>query len=136
MKNTGTSVVNTEAEQVRHGLQIGRERRDHPDVEVAVGPPVEPMADAGGKRVVHGGVAERALDADRFQASVRVERASQTHHGTQLEQGKRCRGVVEIDLAGRDLLPADYWKRSGRYDSLKDTALIYAFLLDQLGVSN
>jgi len=26
--------------------------------------------------------------------------------------------------------------RSGRYDALRDTALIYAFLLDQLGVTD
>ena len=57
----------SEAEQVCDRLQIGRQRRDQPDVKIAVGPSVEPMADARSKRVVHGGVAERTLNADRLQ---------------------------------------------------------------------
>ena len=58
------SIVGRQTEQIDEGLQVGRERDDRADVQVAVRPAVEACADARGERVVDGRVAERALDAD------------------------------------------------------------------------
>ncbi len=52
------------AEQgVDHG-EIGREVDDLTDVQIAIGPAVEPASDPGREGVVHCGVAEGALDSD------------------------------------------------------------------------
>jgi hypothetical protein len=53
-----------DAQECRHGAQVGSECDDRADVEVPVGPPVEPAADAGGQRVIHRRMTEGALDAD------------------------------------------------------------------------
>ena len=47
-------------QQVATALQVGRERDDRADVQVAIGPAVEPLADAGRERVVDGRMAQRA----------------------------------------------------------------------------
>ena len=51
-------------QQVRDRLRFGRQRDDRAHVQIAVGPAVEPAADALEERVVHGGVAQRAGDPD------------------------------------------------------------------------
>ena len=51
-----------------------RQRDDRADVEIAIRPAVEPLADAGRERVVHGRVAERAGDADARQRVDAVDR--------------------------------------------------------------
>ena len=50
--------------RLRRGVERRRQRDDRAGVQVAVGPAVEPLADAGRERVVDGRVAERAGDAD------------------------------------------------------------------------
>ena len=54
-------------QQVGERRQVGRQRDDRADVEIAVRPAVQPLADAGRERIVDRRVAERALDADRLQ---------------------------------------------------------------------
>lgn len=53
------------AEQVRYRLQIGRKRHDRSDIQVTVGPAIQTVSDAWGKRVVYRRVAEGALDPQR-----------------------------------------------------------------------
>src|SRR5207253_3188358 len=42
------------------------------------------MADAGCQRVVHGGMAKRALDSNRLQSSLRIEKTGHTQNRVQL----------------------------------------------------
>jgi hypothetical protein len=53
-----------DAEKRRDHGEVGRERDDRPDVQVAVRPAVAPASDPGSEGVVHGGMAEAALNAD------------------------------------------------------------------------
>src|SRR5207248_2466385 len=73
----------------------------------AVGPAVEPLADAGRERIVDGRVAERALDADRLQSGGAGEEAGDADDGVQLQQRQRRRRIVQVDGsrldAGRDV---------------------------------
>jgi hypothetical protein len=98
-------------EEVGERLEIGGERDDGADVQVAVGPAVQALADAGGERVVDVRVAERALDAERLDPPGRVELAGHSHHGVQLEERKGRRGIVEVHLARLDL--RDELRRQG-----------------------
>ena len=52
-------------QQIGDDAQIRRERDDRADVQIAIGPAVEPAADARRDGVVDGRMAQRALDADR-----------------------------------------------------------------------
>ena len=52
------------ASSLDEGAQVGRRGDDRADVEVAIGPAVEPVANAGRVGVVDGRMAQRALDAD------------------------------------------------------------------------
>jgi hypothetical protein len=51
------------AEERRHRRQVWREPDDRADIQVAVGPAVQPSADPAGERVVDGRMAECALKA-------------------------------------------------------------------------
>src|SRR5262249_39649295 len=74
---------------------VGSGGDDGTAVEVAVGPAVEPPADAGGQGVVHRGVAQRALDPDGAQAAaVGARKAGQAHDRVELQQRERGRRVV------------------------------------------
>jgi hypothetical protein len=55
-----------DAEQIGEGLEVWSERQDEADVEVAIGPAVQPLADAGRKGIVDLRVAQRALRAERL----------------------------------------------------------------------
>src|SRR5438046_650311 len=92
------------AEQVRKRLEGRRQRDDRSDVEVAVGPAVEPMPDARRERVVHCGVTGRACNADGSDVAVGIENPGHADDGVQLQQGQRRCRIVEIDLAGLELL--------------------------------
>jgi hypothetical protein len=84
------------------GLQVRRKRDDRADVQVAVRPAVEALADAGSEGVVDVRMAERALDAHRLDAAGLVELAGHADHGIELEQREGRGGIVEVDLAGLD----------------------------------
>jgi hypothetical protein len=90
-------------EKVGERLEVGGERDDGADVQVAVGPAVQALADTRGERVIDVRVAERALDADGLDPPGRVELAGHSHHGVQLEQREGRRGIIEVYLAGLDL---------------------------------
>src|SRR5690349_20937341 len=51
------------AQQVGDGLQVGRQRDDCSNIEVAVGPAVQTVANAWGEGVVNRGVAKSTLNA-------------------------------------------------------------------------
>src|SRR5690348_2796112 len=61
------------------------------------------MADAGSERIVHGGVAERTLNADGTERSLRIEKAFDADDGVQFQERESDRGIIQIDLAGFQL---------------------------------
>ena len=82
---------------------VGRRGDDGADVQIAIGPAVETAPNAGHERIVDGGMAQRALDADGFeQLAVFIEESGHAQHGVGLEQQQRVGRIVEIDLAGLD----------------------------------
>ena len=96
--STVRTVGDVRAKQLANGSRLGASAMIAPDVEVAVGPAVEPMADAGRERVVDGRVAERALDADRRQRAA-GEEARHADDRVELQQRERDGGIVEVDLS-------------------------------------
>src|SRR6266508_3896387 len=64
-----------DAEEIGERLEVRRERHDRADVQIAVGPAVQPLADAWRERVVDGRVTKRALDAHRLDAAVGLAKA-------------------------------------------------------------
>ena len=105
------SLVNTE--QFGERGYIRRRRDDGADVEITVGPAIQPRTDTRSERVIDGGVAERALDADRLQGSVLVEESLDANHRVFLEQGQRGGWVVEIDFPFLDRADEISWQRIG-----------------------
>ena len=78
-------------QQVRKEAQIGSKSDDPSDLQIAIGPAIQPMTDAAGAGircdlactkcghgVVHRRVTERTLNTHRVQRSGRVEEARQT----------------------------------------------------------
>src|SRR5262249_38287194 len=63
-----------------------RERDDRADVEIAIGPPIQTMADSRSERVIDGGVTERASNSDASECIGCVDLAHHAHHGPELEQ--------------------------------------------------
>ncbi|TMH58338.1 MAG: hypothetical protein E6H62_01385 [Betaproteobacteria bacterium] len=92
-----------DSQQVGDRGEVGSERNDESDVQVAVGPAVEAPADPGREGVVDGRVAKRALNAHRFDVARSVENTGHAHHGIELEERERRRRIVEIDPARPDL---------------------------------
>ena len=88
------------AEQRREDLQARRERRDRADVQIAIGPTVQPAADAGRKRIIDDGVTQRALNADRIQTIGLIEESGQAHHRVETQQFERHRRIVEVHASG------------------------------------
>jgi len=58
-------------------------------LEIAIGPAIEPVADSGGKRIVHGGMAQMALDAHRPKIPALVEESCDTDDRIELQKGER-----------------------------------------------
>src|SRR6185295_12246774 len=92
-----------DAEKIGEGLEVWSEREDDADVEVAIGPAIQALADARRKGIVDLRVAQRALRAERLDLARLIEFAGQTHYRVQLEQRKRSRWIVEVNLARLDL---------------------------------
>ena len=85
------------AEPVVHGVGVQLQaacRRAH--VEITIGPAVQAAANAPGERVVHGGVAQRTLDAHRGHPLVLVEEAGDCV-GIDLRQ--RDGAALDLELA-------------------------------------
>src|SRR5581483_4167419 len=88
------------AEDVGYWLQVGRKRHDLSSVQVLVRPAVEAMSDhtgrnsGGRKGVVNTRVAERALQADRFQLSFRIKEAGYAQDGVQFQQRQRVGRII------------------------------------------
>jgi hypothetical protein len=54
----------THLQKAGDGAQIRRERDDRADIQVAIRPAVEAVADSGSKRIVDGRVAERTAETE------------------------------------------------------------------------
>src|SRR5262249_23455855 len=93
-----------EAEQFRDRRQVGREPDHGADVQVAVRPAIEAPADAGCEGIVDRGVAEGALNADRRDLAALIEVPGDADHRVELQQRKRGRRVVEVDLPALEQL--------------------------------
>ena len=85
-------------QKVYVGLQCRGQGHNGPDVQIAVGPAIEPTADAGRQGVVDMGMAERALDAEGREASLRIEEPGHAHHRIGLDEGERTAGVVQVNF--------------------------------------
>jgi len=118
--------------------QVGRERDDGADVEIPVGPSVEPPADARRDRIVDRRMTQRALDADGAEAAARIAVAGEAHHGLGVEQRQRHRRIVEVDASmpdgvqdvGRERLGVDlqpHGERRRRAHTRTDTAEFLPF---------
>src|SRR5688572_25570288 len=92
-----------QAEQIRVRLEIRRKRGDRADVEIAIGPAVEPPSDARTQRVVHGGMTERALNPHRCELVAR-EDALYADDSVGLEQRQRRLRFLEIERGALDHL--------------------------------
>src|SRR5205814_10356060 len=78
-------------------------KRDDPaNVQVAIGPSVEPAANPGSERIIHSGVTERALNAYGLKRSIRLEESCEAHDGPQLQQHQGYRRIIEIHFSGFD----------------------------------
>jgi hypothetical protein len=89
------------AEHVGDRLQVRREGHDLAHVEVAVGPTIETPADARSERVVHRGVAQRALNAER-RHSITVEERRDADHRVGLEQDHGRRRGRQIHFSSSE----------------------------------
>ncbi len=93
-----------DAEEIGEWLEVRCQRHDRADVEIAVGPVVEPLTNARRERVVDGRMTKRALDAHRPDAAVGVGEGGDADDGVELEQGDGRGWIVEVDLGRFDLL--------------------------------
>src|SRR5262249_35446197 len=84
--------------------QVRREIDDRADIQIAVRPAVQPAANSRREGIVYGGMTQRALDADRFDILLSVEKSRDTDDGIQLQQRESSSGVVQIDSSFRDAL--------------------------------
>jgi hypothetical protein len=84
------------SEHVRDRREVRRRRDDRADVEVVVGPAVEPVADAVRERIVDGRVAQRALDADRRERAVGGEEPGEADDRVRAEQRERVRRIAQV----------------------------------------
>src|SRR5262249_42151378 len=91
-------------ERVGEGLEAGGERQNRPDVEIAVRPAVETMANARRERIVDARMAKGTLNAHRLQSATAVEETCHADNGIQFEQRERRGGIVEVDFSVFDLL--------------------------------
>ena len=70
MPSTCRSVSTLTPSRSATGCSFGARRDDRADVQVAIGPAVEPAADARRQRIVHRRMTQRALDADGGDAAL------------------------------------------------------------------
>ena len=79
--------------------EVGSGGNDFTDVEVAVGPAIEPPADTGDEEIVDRGMAERALDTDRGHGfALGIKEPGDAEDGILAQEDERVRGVVEIEF--------------------------------------
>src|SRR5436190_4362721 len=72
------------AESISQCGHVGRKIDDGADVKIAIGPSIQPIADARHEGIVHGRVAESALNTERSNLSCAIKKASHAHHGVEL----------------------------------------------------
>ena len=86
-------------QQVNEGAQVRRQAHNCPDIEVAIGPAVEAVPDAGGVGVIDRRMTQRALNANGIERpSVLAEKTSHADNRIGLEQNQRARWILQIDL--------------------------------------
>src|SRR3569833_411993 len=97
-------------EKTCDGAQVGSETDNCADIEIAVGPAIQPVSDARRERVVHTGMTQSALYADRLQAQPGTERARQTDNRIELQQRQRHRQIIKIHQPGAQLPLQGSWQ--------------------------
>jgi hypothetical protein len=80
-------------------LQVGGQRHDGADIQIAIRPSVEPMTNTLSKGIVHRRMTKGALNSNAPQSSLLIEEPSQSHNRFQFEKCKSCCGTIEIDLS-------------------------------------
>src|SRR5262249_25101938 len=80
--------------------QSGRKGDNGSDVQVVIGPAIEPSPNSFCERIVDGRVTQRAGDADIRQLPGAVETAFDAHDCVQLQQLRRHIRACQIDVAG------------------------------------
>src|SRR4029453_10343582 len=109
------------AEQRGKGRQVRRQSDYRADVEIPVGPTVEPMANAARAWIRHDcseakrriGIIDRrvtksALNAHRLKLAGRTEHSGSADDGIQFEKRDRHGRIVEVDCSLCDLLTKAY----------------------------
>ena len=87
-------------QQAGDGAEIRSEADDAADIEVPVGPAIQPMTYTRRQGVVHRRMAQRTLNPDRLQTKPRLELAFETDYRVEFEQFECDSGIVEIHPAG------------------------------------
>jgi hypothetical protein len=99
------------AQQLRERRQPWGERDDRSNVQIAVGPSIQPSSDPGRNRIIHARVAQRALNADGAERSIALEEAGQTEDRVQLQQRERVLRIVEVQRAVDNPIEHFRWER-------------------------
>ena len=87
-----------DSQQISDDGKIGSKRHDCANVEVAIGPAIEPAPNPGSKGIVDRRVAQGALNSDRLELSIRTKNACDAHHGIQFQEGQGGGRIVEVRL--------------------------------------
>src|SRR5579859_872272 len=104
-------------------FQIGGQRHDGADIQIAIRPSIEPMTNTLSKGIVHRRMTKGTLNPNAPQSSLLIEKSSHSHNRVQLEQRKCRRRAIQIDLsllqggyeAGRKCVHIDFQAhREGR----------------------
>ena len=89
-------------QKIGDGLKIGRKRDDRADIQVAIGPSVEPASDAECHGVINGRMTEGAVDADRRQSAVAPALRGDAHNRVSVEQREGDRRIVQVHVTFLD----------------------------------
>ena len=90
----GTHRVLADTEQTGNRAEVRSKRHDSANIEIAVGPAIQPVPDASRERVIDRRMAQGTLDADRDQMPGAIEEASHPHHRIEFQQRQLHRRPV------------------------------------------
>ena len=83
-------------QEIRDDGEIRSKRHDCANVEVAIGPAIEPAANPRSKGIVDRRVAQSALNPHRLELSSVIKSARDAHHGIQFQQRQGGGRIVEV----------------------------------------
>src|SRR5579864_284995 len=93
-----------DTKQICERFWIGRQGDDGADIQVAVGPSIQPMSDPRSKRIVYARMAEGALNPHRANLPVFVKEAGDSDNRIQFQERQRRGWIVQVNFAGFELL--------------------------------